>query len=403
MGLLHKTGFCWPLIVTLSVVFTWPAVVRGESETVAAQALNLLSSFAADYADAVQEEQVIDERLYHQQSRQLERVQKLVRELPDRPGRASLERTLDALQRDFTARGNAEQVQRRANTAADRLAALYQLQRSPIHPLPAAEEGAPLYRQHCARCHGLRGGGTEGGPALTSPERAAQFSLFDFYNLLDPSADTLHGSQLGADLNSWQRWALAVAVAGFPVADQLPPPADLAQRYPALVALPGMAVTRPGALPEEAAAAFLWWRGHPDAVRALEHPLVRAGGLLQLAETAHRAGDTTGAYYKAVLAYRQGYLPLRSQLEKRDPALAAQIQGQWRELREALSGDSSNAGVLAASQRLRASLAQARNRLEPSTERPAYVLWAVVLFALAAVTGLLWWRLLRRRQGRQSR
>ncbi|WP_237068080.1 c-type cytochrome [Microbulbifer guangxiensis] len=363
----------------------------------AAEALNLLSSFAADYPDAVQEGQVIDERLYRQQDRQLERVQAVLQALPERPGRTSLERSLNGLKRDFAALRPADLVQRRANAAADRLAALYQLQRAPIHPLPAATDGEPLYRRHCARCHGLRGAGGDGGPSLASAERSVQFSLFDYYNLLDPSADTLHGARLGADLNSWQRWALAVAVARFPVADQLPPSVDLAQRYPALVALPGLAVTRPATLPEDAATALLWWRGYPEAVRTLEHPLVRAGGLLQLAETAYRAGDTSGAYHKAVLAYRQGFLPLRAQLEKRDPALAARILDQWQALREALTGEVNSAVVLAASQRLRESLVLARNRLEPPPEQPAVIVWSAILFTLAAVTGLLWWRRLRRR------
>lgn len=398
MGLSRNASWRLPLILVLSLALTWSGFARGETEAVGAQALNLLSSFAADYADAVRDGQVTDERLYRQQRRQLETVKALVRELPDRPGRASLERSLDTLQQDIEARRDAAQVQRRANTAADRLAALYQLQRSPIHPLPAAEEGADLFRKHCAECHGLRGGGAERGPSLTAVERSAQFSLYDFYNLLDPTADSLHGTGLGADLDSRERWALAVLVASLPVADQLPPSADLAQRYPALVALPGMVITRPAALPDDAAAALQWWRGHPDAVRALEHPLVRAGGLLQLAETAHRAGDTTGAYYKAVLAYRQGYLPLRAQLEKRDPPLAEQIQAQWLELRDALNGDGGSAGVIAASQRLRASLKQARVRLEPAPERPAYVFWASILFAGAVIIGLLWWWQLRHRR-----
>jgi cytochrome c553 len=36
----------------------------------------------------------------------------------------------------------------------------------PANFVPSAEQGAPLYAQHCARCHGEQGKGTNVGPPL---------------------------------------------------------------------------------------------------------------------------------------------------------------------------------------------------------------------------------------------
>jgi high-affinity iron transporter len=225
----------------------------------------------------------------------------------------------------------------------------------------------------------------------------ASFSLFDFYNTLDPASDRTHSEQVDGDLTSRQRWALAVTVASFAAAQNKRPPAELAQSYPALIGLPGMAITRPLALPPEAGRALLWWRGNPEQVRALENPLARADGLLQLAEAAYRGGDNAGAYHQLMLALREGYMPVREQLQARDQALAAQLAQNWQSLRGAILGDASNAEVIASFQQLRAGIARARARLEPPPGTQSIYRWALLLFAAAlALGGWLWFRLRRR-------
>ncbi|SHF35424.1 high-affinity iron transporter [Microbulbifer donghaiensis] len=378
-----------------------PAVLAQDApqrEPLAAQASNLLSYIAVDYGDSVKSGEIQDNSLYQQQRRYLAQALELVRQLPDKPGRAALENSVLELDVAIAEKRDGEQVRRRANAAADRLAALYQLQRSPAETLPSAAFARPLYRERCAGCHGAGGQGRAGAPDLSDPKRMASFSLYDLYNTLDPLADAVHAARIDGDLSSAQRWALAVTVANFAVAGDEPPPADLAQRYPALIGLPGMATTRPVELPDDAAAALLWSRGHPERVRALEHPLARADGLLELAQTAYRAGDTASAYHKLMLAFREGYLPVREQLAERDAPLAAQLSEYWQGLRTAILGDAPNAEVIAAFQRLRGSLNQARAGLEPPAGTHRYYLWAAFLFAAALALGLLLWFGLRRRK-----
>jgi len=392
-----------PLTVLALCLLLWlpgapVAQVSLAQEPLAAQASNLLSYIAVDYGDSVKDGEVLDEFLYQQQRRYLAQALELVRQLPDKPGRAALERSVLELDAAIAEKRDSEQVRRRANAAADRLAALYQLQRSPAEMLPSADFARPLYKARCASCHGARGEGGDTAPGLRDPNRMASFSLYDLYNTLDPTVDSVHDRRIDGDLGSRQRWALAVTVANFAVQGELPPPSELAQRYPALIGLPGMATARPVELPPEAAGALLWWRGHPQRVRALEHPLARADGLLQLAETAYRAGDNASAYHQMMLAFREGYAPLREQLEKRDAPLAAQLSEHWRALRAAMLGNAPNAEVIAAFQRLRAALAQARTRLEPPAEQNRYTLWAALLFAAAAALGLLLRFGLRRRK-----
>lgn len=388
-----------PTPVPLLCLLLWLSGVawaQGDAEPLAAQASNLLSYIALDYADSVQDGEIRDQSLYEQQRRNLARALELVRRLPDRPGRAALENSVLELDRAVAERRAAEGVRRRANAVADRVAQLYQLQRSPAQMLPAAGEARALYQKRCAGCHGARGEGGERGPALKNAARMASFSLYDIYNTLDPIADTVHAPAVDRDLSSRQRWALAVTVAQLAVAGTEPPPVELAARYPALVGLPGMATARPVELPQDGAAALLWWRGNPDRVRALEHPLARADGLLQLAETAYRAGDSATAYHRVMLAYRQGYLPRREALRQRDAPLAAQLGGRWQRLREGILGGDADAGVISAFQQLRAGLVQARARLEPAPADSHLYLWAALLFTAALGLGLLLWFGLRR-------
>ncbi|MBB3062909.1 c-type cytochrome [Microbulbifer rhizosphaerae] len=389
---------CTWLFSLCLLTLSWLSGEVRAQESLAAEASNLLSYIAVDYGEAVQEGEVRDPFLYRQQRRNLERALELVRQLPDKPGRAALENSMLELDAAVAAKQDAEQVRRRANAAADRLAALYQLQRSPADVLPAASAAAPLYARRCAACHGGRGEGGTGGPALRDPGRMANFSLYDLYNTLDPAADAVHGSDIDGDLTSRQRWALAVTVAHLAAAAYKPPPVELAQRYPALIGLPGMATARPVELPDDAAAALMWWRGNPQRVRALEHPLARAGGLLQLAETSYRAGDSAAAYHQLMLAFRQSYQPVHEQLAGRDAPLATQLAERWQSLRGAILGDAPSTEVIAAFQQLRAALAQAQARLEPPAESGRVTLWAWLLFAAAAALGLLLWLGLRRRR-----
>ncbi|BBM01223.1 hypothetical protein [Microbulbifer sp. GL-2] len=386
--------------LALSPEFLW-AQLAPENDRLAARASNLLSYLAVDYGDAVDNGKVLDTELYRLQLQHAVQARQLVLQLPDRPGRASLQKGLGELGEAIERKEGGETVRRRANELADRMAALYQMQRSPAHTLPEASLAMPLYRQRCSSCHGGQGEGGEDVPDLRDTSRMASFSLYDLYNTLNPTVNGVHGENVDGNLTVWQRWALAVTVAAFSVNDQLPPSADLAEHYPALVGLPGMAVTRPVELPADASSALMWWRAHPHLVRALEPPLARADGLLQLAQTDYRAGDRAGAYHKLMLAYREGYLPLRAQIAMRDQVLTTQLQARWQQLRSELLSGAPNAEVIASFQDLRAMLVSAQARLGPTVGGGYEYLWAALLFALALALGVaLWWALRRRKLSR---
>ncbi|WP_020413811.1 hypothetical protein [Microbulbifer variabilis] len=374
------------------------AQLAPENDRLAARASNLLSYIAVDYGDAVDGGKLLDTGLYQLQQQHAIQALQLVLQLPDRPGRNSLEKGITELGKAIERRESGKTVRRRANELADRLAALYQMQRSPAHTLPAASLAMPLYQERCASCHGGQGEGGVSGPGFLEASRIGNFSLYDLYNTLDPTVDEIHGLDIDGSLTVWQRWALAVTVAAFSVQGQLPPAADIAERYPALVGLPGLAVTRPVELPADAQKALMWWRAHPHLVRALEPPLARADGLLQLALTDYRSGDKAGAYHKLMLAYREGYLPLRSQIEVRDQVLMSQLQSRWQLLRSQVLTGAPNTKVIASFQDLRAMLASAQTRIEPAVDRGYKFFGALLLFIVALVLGLtLWWGLRRKK------
>ncbi|QIL90649.1 hypothetical protein GNX18_13430 [Microbulbifer sp. SH-1] len=368
---------------------------RKSEQDIAAKALSLLSFVAVDYAEAVADGVIRDHKLYRQQQNNVDVATALLQQLPDKPGRAQLEDSLKELARLIADRAAPDLVRRRANAAADRLAALYQLPRSPAESLPSGDEAQALYRDRCSRCHGVRGDAAQPERRLDDPVRMANLSLYDFYNVLEPTRNDAHDADLDGDLSSRQRWALAVLVAGFAAPDIAPAP-QLAEKYPALVGLPGMAVLRPAELPEEARNALMWWRAHPAETRHLQHPLARAAGLLYLAQAAYRAGDIASAYHQLMLGLREGYLESRPQLAERNAALTAQLDQQWQELRGAILDQAPTNEVIEKFQRLQSNVVRAREKLQPSTGSGIYG-WGALLFIAALGLGVLLWYRLRSR------
>ncbi|MCQ3829893.1 hypothetical protein HXX02_10595 [Microbulbifer elongatus] len=369
-----------------------------EQQDIAARAVSLLSFVAVDYPEAVQEGAVADRSLYRQTRDNAEFASGLVEQLPDRPGRTQLLGSLQSLNSAIADKASAEAVRRQANAAADRLAALYQLPRSPAESLPPASEARALYQDRCQHCHGIDGAADQPERALNDPVRMANLSLYDFYNVLEPTRNDAHDQAVDGDLSSRQRWALAVKVASFS-APQLAPAPKLAKRYPALVGLPGIAVLRPATLPQEARESLMWWRAHPVETRALQHPLARAAGLLYLAQSTYRSGDAASAYHQIMLALRTGYQPARAQLAARNPALATQLDQQWQGLRDAILQRAPSNEVIEKFQRLLGNVVKARELLQPTGGGAIYG-WAALLFLAAlAVGALLWFGLRRRRTG----
>ena len=388
---------CLLLVLCCSTVAAWAQEEQSAPQALAARAINLLSFIAVDYPEAVVDGKVRDPKLYRELRGHTDEVAVLLQQLPERPGRPQLDTNLSELVEAVEQRAEPERVRRRANGAADRLAALYQLPRSPSEMLPEGEEAQAVYAERCRHCHGDRGEpANTTGPDLGNRERMRRFSLYDLYNTIDPARDDAHGQAIDGDLSSRQRWALAVLIAGFPVREPAPP-TELAEQYPDLVALPGLAVTRPSELPAAAADALVWWRAHPQATRTLQHPLARAAGLIQLAQTSYRGGDAATAYHQLMLALREGFAPSRLALDERDAPLATQLDQQWNELRQAILDEAPSNEVIERFQRLQAGVLKAREALQPTPKQGLYG-WSALLFAAAlALGGLLWWVLRRRR------
>ena len=385
----------WLLVCLSLPLISWaqPAVDQQNRDT-AARAVNLLSFVAVDYPEAVAEGAVRDRGLYRQQQGNVQVASALLENLPDRPGRTQLQDNLRALADAIDKLAPAAEVRQRANAAADRFAALYQLPRSPAEPLPAASEARALYQDRCQHCHGERGDAPQAERKLDDPVRMANLSLYDFYNVLEPTRNDAHDSAVDGDLSSRERWALAVMVAGF-AAPATAPAHRRSKEFPALVGLPGVAILRPAELPVEARDALMWWRAHPQETAHLQHPLARAAGLLYLAQTAYRGGDTASAYHQLMLGLREGYAEARPQLLQRNRALAAQLDQQWQELRQAILDRAPSNEVIDKFQRLQANVVRAREQLQPSRGRATYVL-AALLFLLALCVGALLWYGLRR-------
>ncbi len=385
-------ALCWVSALT----WAQPSVDQENRDT-AARAVNLLSFVAVDYAEAVDSGEIRDRSLYRAQQGNVQVATSLLEKLPDRPGRTQLQDNLRALAGAIDKRAPAAEVRQRANGAADRFAALYQLPRSPAEPLPPPCEARALYQDRCQHCHGEQGDAPQAERKLNDPARMANLSLYDFYNVLEPTRSDAHDNAVDGDLSSRERWALAVLVAGFAAPD-IAPEQKRAQEFPALVGLPGAAILRPAELPPEARDALMWWRAHPQETAHLQHPLARAAGLLYLAQNAYRGGDTASAYHQLMLGLRDGYAMARPKLVERDPALTAQLDQQWQELRQSILDRAPSNEVIDKFQRLQANVVRAREQLQPSTGSAIYFLAVLLFFAAICVGALLWYGLRRPRK-----
>ena len=74
-------------------------------------------------------------------------------------------------------------------------------------PQDDLDQGAELYQQYCAECHGVNGSGAAGGPPLNLPERYAQLSRSGIAAIIGGGQGSMPG--FSDELSSGQIWSAA--------------------------------------------------------------------------------------------------------------------------------------------------------------------------------------------------
>ena len=348
----------------------------------------LLDYVAVDYASAVVSGAVADPGEYAEMQDFAATVRREVAALPPTPQRADLERGAAALEAEIARKAEASTVATMARQLASNLLLAYPVTLAPTG-VPDLVQGAKLYAEQCAGCHGSTGRGD--GPLAASLDprpvdftdlsRASERSLFGLYQVVTQG---LEGTAMPsyAALPEADRWALAFTVGQFAF------PADLSEsgkqlwtsREPvrqSLTGLQALVSQRPAQLAQSTDEASMlavtsYLRRHPEAV------LPSRSQSLQLVRT--RLGEALAAYQKtdrqtagrlAVSAYLDGFEPLEPVLAIKAPDLMRQLESQLTGLRGQISSGVEAATLAAAVASIENNLALAETALGASTSSAA--------------------------------
>lgn len=345
-------------------------------------AWRLLDYMAVDYGEAVRDGQVVNDSEYAEMIEFAGQVRLRLSELPTTPSRANLIRQAAELEAAVRAKDTPVKVSSAARRLAALLLAAYPVTLAPLSP-PDLAQGARLYAENCASCHGASGNGR--GPAasgmdpapidFTDRARASERSAFALYQVINQG---LEGTAMPsfAHIPAQDRWALAFFVTRFAYPETEAGErlwrnsTNLQQTVPDLPALAGLT---PAALgrdigQDRANAVLAYLRANPAVVlspagSAVSLRLVREK--LSASLQAYEAGDSNAARDLALSAYLDGFEPVEPLLRSRDATLMGRIETAMTALRVAISRREPRAGVATQIRELNRLLDEAETALAP--------------------------------------
>jgi high-affinity iron transporter len=379
----------WITLILLVFVVA-PAMAQADDD--ARTAWRLLDYVAVDYAAAVQDGKVANPAEYAEMVEFSQSVHDRLVALPQTAAQPGLVRQAGALQAAVGRMAAPDEVAGLARGLADDLLASYPM---PVAPASAPDlaHAADLYRQHCASCHGVAGGGD--GPAaagmdpppiaFSDPDRARERSVLALYQVIEQGLEGT-AMQSYAALPESDRWALAFYVGQLAYPERLAAEGErlwkqdesLHVQIPNLETLtqltPAALAAADGDAQARAITAYL--RRHPDAVQT-----VPAGSLAlaraRLAESlaAYRSGDGKAARDAALSAYLDGFEPVEPVLAARDSKLMTRIEGAMGKLRSLIADGAPADTVAAQVGELDGLFGEAEAALDParSTRAAAFV------------------------------
>ncbi len=375
-------------ILTLSAVASHGASMAAETAPSAQVAWRLLDYLAVDYAGAVKDGHVVSTSEYAEMGEFSASVRERLAGLPATPSQHQLVSEADELKAAIGRRAPPAEIADRAHKLG---AELLQAYPTPLAPTTAPDlaQGATLYAENCAACHGSTGNadgpnakGLDPKPvAFNDVTRARQRSVFGLYQVIGQGLDGTAMPSF-AQLPAQDRWALAFYVGRFAFDDAeakageklWTQDAGLRARFSNLQALtqtaPSTLAHDIGEEPARQVTAYL--RRHPEAVGA------QGLGSLGIARTklsqslgAYEAGDRKTAQDLALAAYLDGFEPIEPALTARDGALMTRIESAMGDFRAALSMGAPPAAVRAKAERIGALLDAAERALSPEKASPA--------------------------------
>lgn len=330
-----------------SLLFLWflllsPATYSADFQ----QLLQLIDYIGVDYAEAVARGEIINPGEYEEMQDFAQGIAQIIDDLG--PGEHKARLFDQSQQLIALIEGKADATAIRAVTAHMRLAVINNYKVTVIpRKVPQLEQGAQLYQQDCASCHGASGDGQgllavgmEPAPInFLDKARYAQRTLYGLYNTITQGVpDTAMASfhEMSAD----DRWALAFYVGQLAVnesdyadASELIADPDLAP----LLDVQTFTVTTPAEAGSDfgaqGAVMMAWLRANPQLLFSTESPLQFSRHRLDDVMQAYSKGDYDAAYRLAVEAYLEGFELIEQGLNAVDSDLRLEIEQAMTGLR----------------------------------------------------------------------
>lgn len=330
-----------------------PVQAAAEAQASVPAILHILDYMAVDYPGVIKNGQVVNAAEFEEQTEFAGQVGALMARLPDNPARARLMHEAQTLAQAVASRAPGEQVARQARAMYADLIRAYDVITAPGRA-PDLAQGAALFKQHCAGCHGVqgRGDGPQGAGLEPPPvnfheaERQDQRSVYGLYSTITLGVGGTGMAGYAAQLSEEQRWSLAFHVANYPASDTQRSRGEALWREGRLHDVFTDLATLTGVTPQQMRARFgedgvavlAFLRAHPGALAAPGARLAFSAHTLEESLAAYGSGDRVRAYQLAVAAYLEGFelaetalsavdQPLREEIERRMTAYRQNVQG----------------------------------------------------------------------------
>lgn len=341
------------------------------------QTWQMLDYLASDYAGAVKDGAVISTSEYSEMREFSRTARSQIQALPPTAASPVLLAGADALIAQIDAKGSPGDVARSAHKLADALLQAYPIATGPSRT-PDLAQGAALYEQRCAACHGSTGKGD--GPVgvrlspppvnFTALARADERSALSLYEVITQGVQGTPMVSYDKTLSAASRWDLAYYVGTFAYPQGKGAGAahfwqrdttararitnlnDLSQARVAQLA-PDLGL-------QESRLIVGYLRAHPHALQEALHGIPLARARLEASLDAYRAGAVAESTGMALSAYLDGIEPIEPQLNARDGALRMQLETAMGAYRTALSRHAPLASVTAQATQVNSLLAQAQ-------------------------------------------
>ena len=378
------------LIATFGVFGLLLSVVAAgeDGRATVPQTWQMLDYLATDYSGAVKDGAILSGSEYAEMREFSRTAKSRIRALPPTAASPALLAGADALVAQIDAKASPADVSRSAHGLADALLKAYPIATGP-QGTPDLAQGAALYAQRCAACHGASGKGD--GPVglrlspppvdFTAQARADQRSALSLYEVITHGVQGTPMAGYGETLSASSRWDLAyyVGALAYPQGKSQSA-ARLWQRDTAARAritnLSDLSQARVSQLaPElglqESRLIVGYLRAHPDALQQALHGIALAQARLKSSLAAYRAGAVQEAIAAALSAYLDGIEPIEPQLNARDGALRVRLETAMGSYRTALSHEEPLASVTAQAGQVSDLLSQAQGVIAVGGNDPA--------------------------------